>query len=330
MEREGRTPGRRWLHWLLGLFVLAALAFLALALADRRERLGLLLGRIAGHPWRWSAGWLVAAVGAGTAALLATAAVWVGLVRALGSRVSWSEGILAWAGASLGRYIPGKVWQLSGVALFLKRGGHSGAAAVSAAVVSQVLTLLTGAALGLWLAGRTWLPEMGALRTLGLVAVLFLLVQPSVIRRVTRWGARRLGEDVVVGRMDRRALVRAGGGLAGTWVLHGLGFWCLLRGSLGPGGPGLPEATGIFAAGYVVGYAVLVAPGGLVAREGALTGLLATLGPLAVPVAGAVAVLARLWTMASELLLLGIAGLGARAGVGKGTGGQGRYGEGER
>lgn len=321
MRGEGGGSRRRWLPWAVGIFVLAAVGFLAAALLGRWERLGLVLDRVAGHPWRWSAVWLAAAVGAGTAALLATAAVWVGLVRALGSRVAWGEGILAWAGASLGRYIPGKVWQLSGVALLVKRRGHSGAAAVTAAVVSQALTLLTGAALGLWLAGRAWLPEMGALRTLGVAAVLFLLVQPPVVRSVARWGARRLGEEVSVGRMDGRALVRAGGGLAGTWVLHGLGFWCLLRGSLGPDAPGLPEATGIFAAGYVVGYAVLIAPGGLVAREGALTGLLAALGPLAVPVAGAVAVLARLWTTAAELLLLAIAVLGAWTGVATGKGG---------
>jgi uncharacterized membrane protein YbhN (UPF0104 family) len=59
--------------------------------------------------------------------------------------------------------------------------------------------------------------------------------------------------------------------------------------------------TGVFAASYVVGYMALIAPGGLVVREGAMTGLLTELSEMPVGVAAAVAILARLWLVGAEL-----------------------------
>ena len=67
-----------------------------------------------------------------------------------------------------------------------------------------------------------------------------------------------------------------------------------------------PVLTGVFAASYIVGYLVLVAPGGLVVREGAMTALLVEAGGLAVGVAAPVAIIARLWVVATELGALAV------------------------
>jgi len=74
------------------------------------------------------------------------------------------------------------------------------------------------------------------------------------------------------------------------------------RGAGGSADPGPLTMAGIYSAAYVAGYVVLFAPGGLVVREGAMAALLAATAGVPVSVGAAVAILARLWATASELL----------------------------
>jgi uncharacterized membrane protein YbhN (UPF0104 family) len=60
--------------------------------------------------------------------------------------------------------------------------------------------------------------------------------------------------------------------------------------------------AGVYSAAYVAGYLVLFAPGGLVIREGAMAALLAATAGVPLSVGGAVAILARFWATATELL----------------------------
>src|SRR5690606_38411670 len=83
------------------------------------------------------------------------------------------------------------------------------------------------------------------------------------------------------------------------WVGMGIAF-TLFIGSLAPVGlEVLPTATAAFALSFVAGFAVLL-PAGLGAKEGALAVLLSTIMPL--PVAAAIAVASRVWTVLAELL----------------------------
>jgi hypothetical protein len=97
-------------------------------------------------------------------------------------------------------------------------------------------------------------------------------------------------------------------GLVGAWLVNGVGLWCVWRGAGGSVEPGVLTMSGVFAAAYVAGYLVLIAPGGLVVREGTMAGLLAVTAGVPVSVGAAVAVLARLWAVATELLAAGLAG----------------------
>lgn len=307
-------------------FLLAALLFVGLALAAWWEELGRLREQVRAFPWQVEPGWLVAATVLAVAALVVTAVVWVGLFRASGERIGLRHGCLAWFGSNLGRYIPGKVWQLSGLTVYLKARGHGAAAALSSSVLAQVLTLLTGLAAGSLVGVQLLARTAGSVPALvGLAVVLAVLAHPAVVRRTARlvgkWldeeGARgegRKGEREAAGSsVSGRHLLVAGGSMLGVWLLYGLGFWCLLRGLVGPAAtPGPVVATGIFAASYLAGYLVFVAPGGLVVREGAMAALLTALAPQPVAVAAAVAVTARIWVTAAELLGAGASLMVAR------------------
>jgi len=133
-----------------------------------------------------------------------------------------------------------------------------------------------------------------------------ILVQPPVVKAVMRLAGRLLKEPAVQTTPGASHIVQSSLVLAGVWTLYGLGFWSLCQGMVGEAGPSFLPATGIFAAAYVAGYLVLIAPGGLLIREGAMVALLVAITPLTTPVAAALALAARLWATVAELAALGL------------------------
>ncbi|MFO7588468.1 MAG: lysylphosphatidylglycerol synthase domain-containing protein [Gemmatimonadota bacterium] len=325
--RDGRSRAFRLLGWA---FVGLSLLFLAALLLRQGEALGRLRADLSAFEWRLRPGWLAAAVAVGTVDLFLMAAVWVALFRALGGRCGSVEGVRVWMTTNLGRYLPGKLWQLSGLAVYMRERRGAGAAALSAAALFQVLVLGTGAAVAAAALGGRALRDGAFLPAAILLALtLGVLLRPALVGRLAGALARRLGErppDVVPGL---RSLWGAGLALAAAWVLNGLGLWLVWRGSGGPPAPGPWTLSGVFAASYVAGYVVLFAPGGLVVREGAMAGLLAAVTGVPLGVGVAVSIVARLWTTATELVGLALAWLpaarggGGRAGEGTADGGAG-------
>ena len=91
------------------------------------------------------------------------------------------------------------------------------------------------------------------------------------------------------------------------WSLYGAGFWVLVASLFTEHGITFPMATAVFATGYVVGYMAIIAPGGLVVREGAIIGLLGMVAGMPLSSATIIALAARVWTTAAEVLALGLA-----------------------
>lgn len=261
-----------------------------------------LRAHVAAFRWEARPAWLLLAIACGAAALALTGVAWTRLHRAVGGEVRLVEGTAAWLGSNLGRYVPGKVWQLAGLAAWVRSRGDSAAGAVSSSLALQAVTLLTGGAFALALAGAPALGMAGNLPTLGALALaLGLLAHPRVIRGIAGLVGRWIGEEAPVRRPGGGSLVRAAVALCIVWGLHGLGFWAFLHGLVGPAAPGPLVAAGTFAGSYVAGYLVLVAPGGLVVREGAMAGLLVAVAGLPWAPAVAVAAAARLWSVAAEV-----------------------------
>ena len=91
-----------------------------------------------------------------------------------------------------------------------------------------------------------------------------------------------------------------------AWAGYGVAFWCLGRGTIGSSSLTVSHATGVFAAGYLVGLVMVFLPGGVGAREGVFIPMLTpSLGP-----AGAIVL-----TLASRILLTITEALAALLGV---------------
>lgn len=298
----------KWARLGAVVFVLAGLLFLGLLLTDQWQRLRGVLRSIEGHDWQLRPEWIAASLALATVNLLEMSSVWVRLFRESGGAVGYPEGWRIWSGTNVGRYIPGKLWHLGGLTLYLREHGESGAAGLISSIGFQVLILVTGAATAsTLLLGGAPDPPLGAapLTTALVLLLLAAALHPGVLQRATGLASRLMGEEgVEIDRIGGRGLAASAGAIFLSWGVYGLSLWCLLRGTVGGGGPGPFELTAVFAASYVAGYLALLSPGGLLVREGAMVALLSTTGGLPVGMATVVAVAYRLVTTLSEVVFL--------------------------
>ncbi|MBT8478469.1 MAG: flippase-like domain-containing protein [Gemmatimonadetes bacterium] len=290
-------------------FLAVALIFVVVLLRGQWTSLDEVMASTRAYHWSLRPWLLALAVLIGVVDLLLMGSVWARLFRRTGGDARLVDAVRVWVVTNFGRYIPGKVWQLGGLAAYMKGTGDSGAAALVSALAFQVIALATGAAVALSTLGVAWAGANGnglpALVTLA--AILLIGLRPRVIHWTAGHIGRWLGESDLTLDLDAGDIARAVAGMLFAWILYGVGFLVLLKGvGIAAEISQLPVVTGIFAASYVVGYLVLLAPGGLVVREGAMTGLLVELLGLALGVAAAVAIMARIWVLVTELVALAL------------------------
>lgn len=227
---------------------------------------------------------------------------WRSLLSGWGQRLDGWSAARIWILSSLGKYIPGKVWAVAGMALLSQRAGVAAWAATGSAVVMQVLAIGTGAAVA-GLAGAHILeaaqPGARAILVLLIAGALLsvgLLLWPPFLRRLLRLAAPQAvgerqpsGRGIVVGIATNIV----------AWLGYGLALWLLGRGLLPMSGLGLRLAIAVFTASYLAGFLALFAPGGIGVREGLF--ILMLQGPLGVGAATSLALASRLLLTVAEL-----------------------------
>ena len=217
----------------------------------------------------------------------------------------WLRAVAAariWCLSSLGKYIPGKVWSIAGMAVMAQHEGVSGAAATGSAIIMQLVSIATGTILTFALIGTKLLDEQmpGASLAALALAVLALL---DVLALTSPSQTRRIG--FVVGRPDAVQPVEPSALAAAlftnflAWAGYGLALQLLLLGTIDGVRLDWGIATGAFAASYLIGYLALIVPGGIGVREGILVLLLQ--GTIGLGPAAALAVTSRIALTVNEL-----------------------------
>jgi uncharacterized membrane protein YbhN (UPF0104 family) len=231
---------------------------------------------------------------------VASAALWGRLVLDLGGpALPVADSVRVFMVANLGRYLPGKVWQIAGLAVMARRRGVAAGTATGAAVLGQGIALVAATLVGLGalVAGP---PEV---RRWGLpgAAVLVVATAVGLLPPVFRWGMGiwfRLARQEAPADLGSVHAVRWLMLYGANWALYAFSFW-VLAASFGHSADLVPVASS-FAAAYVLGYVMIFAPAGIGVREGFLVAFLTP--SLGVAGAGVLAVVARLWTTAVELI----------------------------
>jgi hypothetical protein len=249
------------------------------------------------HP-EWGPLLLSALLVVATYALLVE--VWRRLLGTWNAQLPFGAAARIWGLSNLGRYVPGKVWQIGAMGVMARQHGVSSVTAVGASLAIAVLNVLAGvlvaAAAGAGTLGGVtigWWP-------LGL-ALAASLATPWLLPLAVRTAARVTGRDFSAPDLPLGAVVRTLAGCALAWVVYGVAFWFLAQGLLPGGGGSVADAIGIFTGSYLVGYLVLIAPGGIGAREVAMFVALERSGFAQGADATLLVVASRLWLTLSEL-----------------------------
>jgi hypothetical protein len=277
---------RRGLVWVIqGTLTIVVAWFVIESLSGQWEEFRGLDVPLRIRPW-----FLVLAAAAVLGAYALLVAAWARLVAGWSQRLPYHAAFRIWALSNLGRYLPGKIWSVAGLAVLAQREGVSPWAATGSAIVMQAMALGTGTAIAL-----ATLPAGGS--TLALVAAVLLAVGGVLAvtdRRVVGRLARLAGRTDAIQPLSLRAAFVAGGANLAAWIAYGMAFWLLAAGLLEAHTLTPLASIGIFAAGYLVGLVSLFAPGGVGVREAMYLALIT-------PLAGGGAALTL--TVGSRLLL---------------------------
>jgi hypothetical protein len=288
-----RRPWLRVAQWLVGLLIigLAARSLMRNWTELRSQPLA----------WHIEPGWLVLSALLVWAMYALLIVAWRVMLAGWGQRLDGWAAARIWTVSSLGKYLPGKVWAIAGMALMAQRAGIAPWAATGSAVVLQVLAIGTGAAVA-GLTGRRAIeaadPRMGVVLTLliaGAVAGVALLLWPAFLRRLLRLAApdaEARGTPPVAG-----IVVGIAANLV-AWVGYGVALWLLARGLLPTAGLDPALAIAVFTASYLAGFLALFAPGGIGVREGLF--ILMLQGPLGIAAATALALASRVLLTITE------------------------------
>ena len=243
--------------------------------------------------------------------------IWGRMVRDLGGPdLGIADAVRIYMVSNLGRYVPGKLWQIAGMALLARARGVSPPVATAAAVIGQAVALAGATLVGLLvvLSGSTVLQEWTVPMVAAAGAVIALVTVPALFRPLVRLWLRLVPGDapaeVPVGALEGLRWLSL---YTLNWAGYALAFWLLVRGFFPTGA--LLLVGPAFAAAYVLGYLALFAPAGLGVREGFLVAFLSpTLGTGGAAFA---AVASRVWTTVVEVVPAGafwLAGMRARSG----------------
>jgi len=211
-----------------------------------------------------------------------------------------------WSISNLGRYVPGKVWQIGAMATLAERAGVSPVAAVGSSILNVIVNISTGFLVALVAGWKSFDQLSRGYTTIGVVLLVIVLgsvlLLPIALPILLDIARRMTGKDLAMGTVPHRAVYLAIAGNVAAWLLYGAAFQLFVRGVTGQAAGSFANYVTAWALPYIFGYRAFVLPGGIGVREGALALALGVL-QLATPQTGLIiAATSRLWLTVTELL----------------------------
>lgn len=294
---------RRALRWL---WIAGVVAAFAIALAGEWPQVRQALSNIAG--WRVLLSLLLGLAGVGV-----SGQIWRTVLAGLGSSLSFAAAVRVFFVGQLGKYLPGSLWPVVAQMELGRDFDVPRRSSAAAVVIFLWVHLCSGV-----MVGALVLPLVGSAPPVVLLAIPIgaALLLPNIQSRVLATLGRVIPRVSLNRLPDLRSMFIATGWALVMWLLYGLHLWLLIGGmvmdtSTSSGSP-VALVVGAFAAAWVAGFVVLIAPAGAGAREAALLALL----PLAAGDALAVVVISRVLLTAADGLWGSVGALAVKRGRG--------------
>lgn len=229
---------------------------------------------------------------------------WRRVLVSYGYHIAFRDAARVWFVSNLGKYVPGKIWQVTAMAEMLRRLRVALPDAASASAVITVANVVAGFGLAL-LIGTSSLRALGGRYESAVVAATILLLAallaaPFTARALSFAITRMRGRTVAL-TLPRRAVALSLMGCTAAWLLYGSAFQLLVY-SLFHTAPAPWIAYVVaYTLSYLVGYLVIIAPGGFGPREATLSTLLVALHAATPAQAVVITIVSRLWLTVLEV-----------------------------
>jgi hypothetical protein len=234
--------------------------------------------------------------------------VWHRVLASFGVHQPLRATLRVYCYSAVGVALPGSIWPMAGRSLLAQRGGISGLRVVTASIIESfvigvaAMVVYAGCILlqpGVKLWTRPWVG-------IGFTLLALVLIYPPVFNRLSTWvlqRSKRVAEPITI-NVHLRELI--------GWVLveivmvgiGGVALFCLLSSLTPVPGQILLPLVMAWAASSAVGNLFFWLPATSLLRDGAL--ILALTPPLPASLAILFALLARVWSIASLLLIAGL------------------------
>ncbi len=271
------------------------------------------------YDWQTNWSYLILSVIVGIGVFFAFSSIWQKIMVGFGHRLSQKKAFRIFYLSNLGRYIPGKIWQLLGMLYLTKQAGISPESAGASFVLIELYAIPASflvAVMAMLIEPKVLVDQvavMGHKSAVIIAAVmvalsLVLILWPQKVLAIGNVILRKLKRPQATLTLDKKVALGIFVGYCLAWTLYGVAFWLFIRAVTENTGVSLIAAVGVFNAAYQIGYVAVFAPGGFGPRE-LVMGVMLT--PFVGPIAPAVAILARVWSIVVESIAAMIA-LGVR------------------
>ena len=235
------------------------------------------------------------------------AVIWRTVLDSFGYRIRFRTAWAIYFVGNLGRYIPGKVWTVAGVAYMGNKVGIPPVITGTAAVCAQAYAILSSFVFFIlfFIFMNTTFFKASFLWAVPLPVIpILIFMAPRNLERLLNSILIRLGKEEVTILLSVGTAVKITLLYLCSWFVFGYAFWLFVSSIAGSDTFSLLYLTGVYAVSYVTGYLALFAPGGIGVREGIMSIFLT--GAISPGVAAVVAILSRLMVTAVELLCVGL------------------------
>jgi uncharacterized membrane protein YbhN (UPF0104 family) len=286
-NRKGHEYSLSIRNLLKSIFGLAALVFMAYYVYKN-------WGMLENYHWQFNIGLLLLSIVLLWLAIASSAFIYYLIFNRLASaKISFWQMFKAYNITNVGRYIPGKLWSVVGLIYYTSEYGVSKKQTTLAIVANEVSSKAAGLIVGICYfffsnALMGYLPAM----IIALVASL-IAIHPWVLDKLINGILRFLKKQTIEITFTYPTILKYSLLYIPSWLLHSLAFYVLICSITPIGSINLIKFATILPLCWVIGYLVLMAPGGLGVREAMLVVMLGEFLPHEVALAAAV--IQRIW-----------------------------------
>ncbi len=293
------TKVKTIIGWLLAVVILA---FLVRMFYVNRAELA---------QWQWDIDWLKAAASAILLfmAYLTAAIAWKTIIYGFGHKIGLSDSFRIVYLANLGRYIPGKIWQVFGMVALAKEVGIPARISLASFALAQAYSLPAAFVLiPIFLGNIDSIHQLAVYKNLfylvfaiSFIAFMILFFKPGGLSGALNWVLKLLKREPVEYNPKMKNRIAIFNWYLITWILFGFAFHFFLEALLADSPLPANYAVGTYIAAYILGYISFFSPGGLGFREGVMTALLTPF--LGVGVAVSISLIHRVWITCAEAII---------------------------